>query len=131
MSIALADPSLVINNEPIAIVPNSLKFKEGLGEQTMRAASVGGGSVEQVFSDNIETKFGGFTCEIYPDVRGINKAREWKINGNKNVAVITGKTSDGQVLRRTFNKAALLGDYETPLGADTTIELEFSSNTAV
>ncbi len=130
-TIALANPSVVINNEPVAIVPNSVKYTEGAGEQIMRAASVGGGSVQQVFSDNIETNFSKFTLSIYPDIQAIEDLRSWKKNANQNVIVLTGKTKDGETLRRTFNQAALLNDYEVNLGSDTTIDIEFSANAAV
>lgn len=131
MAIALADPSLIVNNEPVAIVPNSLKFTEGSGEQTMRAASTGGGGIEQVYSSNIETNFSKVMFEVYNDVDTIEDVRGWKKNLNLNVIVITGKTPDGKVLKRTFNSAALLADYEVNLGSDTTISLEFSANAAV
>lgn len=131
MSIALADPSLVVNNEPVAIVPNSLKYTEGDGEQTMRAASTGGGGVEQVYSRNIETNFSKVMFEVYNDIDTIEDLRTWKKNLNANVVVITGKTPDGKALRRTFNKAAMLNDYEVELGSDSTISVEFSSSTSV
>ena len=75
MSIALADPSVVINNEPVAVVPNSVKYTEGSGEQTMRAASTGGGGVQQVFSRNVETNFSKVMFEVYNDVDTIEDIR--------------------------------------------------------
>lgn len=131
MAIALADPSVVINNEPVSVVPNSVKYTEGAGEQTMRAASTGGGGVQQVFSNNIETNFSKVMFSVYNDIDTIGDLRNWKKNSNQNVVVITGKTPDGKTLRRTFNQAAMLNDYEVALGADTTIDVEFSSNAAV
>lgn len=131
MAIALADPSVVVNNEPVAVVPNSVKFTEGAGEQTMRAASTGGGGVQQVFSNNIETNFSKVMFSVFNDIETIEDLRGWKKNSNQNVVVITGKTPDGKTLRRTFNQAAMLNDYEVALGSDTTIDVEFSSNAAV
>ena len=130
-TIALANPSIVINNEPVAVVPNSVKYTEGTGEQTMRAVSTGGGGVEQVYSDNVETSFSKLMFEVLNDVQTIEDARGWKKNANRNVVVLTGNTSDGATLRRTFNQAAILNDYEVALGSDTTIPIEFSSNAAV
>ena len=131
MSIALADPSIVVNNEPVAVVPNSVKYTEGDGEQTMRAASTGGGGVQQVYSRNIETNFSKIMFSTFNDIDSIEDIRGWKKNSNQNVVVLTGKTPDGKTLRRTFNQAALLNDYEVNLGSDTTIDVEFSSNAAV
>ena len=131
MSIALADPSLVINNEPVAVVPNSVKYTEGDGEQTMRAASTGGGGVQQVYSKNVETNFSKVMFEVFNDIDTIGDLRTWKKNSNQNVVVLTGTTPDGKKLRRTFNMAAMLNDYEVALGSDTTIPVEFSSNASV
>lgn len=127
----LSDPSVVVNNEPIAIVPNSVKYTEGAGEQKMRAASTGGGNATQVYSDDVETNFSMVAFAIFNTPEFINLARTWKKNRNQNVVVISGKTANGDKLRRTFNQAAILNDYEVNLGSDTTVELEFQSNPAV
>lgn len=129
--IPLADPSVVVNNEPVAVVPNSVKFTEGDGEQNMRVASTGSGGTEQVYTENVETNFSRAMFAIYNDIDGINQARAWKKNRNQNVVVIVGTTPDGQTLRRTFNRAAILNDYEVDLGADTQIDLEWSSDASV
>lgn len=131
MPIAIANPSIVVNNEPVAIVPNSAKYTEGKGEQTLRAASAGGGAVEQVYSDNVETNLSMISFSLFNDPETIELLRTWKNNKNQNVVVLTGKTSDGKTLKRTFNQAALLNDYEVNLGADTTIDAEFKSAAAV
>jgi hypothetical protein len=128
---AISSPIITVNDEPIAIVPNSVKFKEGKGEQKVRAASTGGGEVEQVFSDDVETNFGMVSFEVYPTAFSIKQAREWKSNRNNNVVGIAGFTPDGASMERTFQKASLPNDYEVPLGSETTIELEFKSNAAV
>ena len=127
----LADPSIVVNDAPIDIVPNSVSYKEGAGEQSVRASSTGGGNTTQVYANNVETNFGMVKFEFFPAPRQIDFFRGIKKNLNNNVVVLTGTTTDGQRLRRTFNRAALLTDYEVPLGTDTTIELEFNSDPAV
>ena len=131
MPIALADPSIVINNEPYSIVPNSVKYTEGDGEQNMRTASTGGGGTSQVFSDNVETANSMVSFEVYNDVDSIEDLRAIKKNQNRNVVVLTGTTPDGKTLRRTFNQAAILNDYEVNLGSDTTIPVEMKSSPAV
>jgi hypothetical protein len=131
MSIVISAPSVIVNNEPIAIVPNSLTYTEGKGEQNVRAASAGGGSVEQVYSENVETNFSMVKFEIYNDAFSIKKAREWKTNLNQNVVQISGAAPDGSSVERTFQNAGLLADYEVALGSETTIELDFKSDAAV
>ena len=126
----LSNVAVSVNNDPIAIVPNSAKYTEGFGEQTMRAASVGGASVEQVFTQNLESNFSAPSFEVYPDLETIKLLRSWKSNGNANTVVFTGSI-DGVSFRRTFKQAAILNNYEVELGSDSTISVEFTSSAAV
>ena len=126
----LSNIAVTVNNDPIAIVPNSVSYTEGFGEQTMRAASIGGASVEQVFSQDLESTFSMVKFEVYPDIETVKLLRSWKSNGNGNTVVLTGSV-DGSSFRRTFKKSAILNDYEVSLGSDTTVEIEFKSDAAV
>ncbi len=130
MPTQLSAPAVSVNNEVVSVVPNSVKFTEGKGEQTMRAASSGGGQTEQVYSDNVETAFSMVSFEIYATVESIALAREWKSNRNVNVVQVAGSTPEGR-LTRTFSQAALLSNYEVALGSDTTIPIEFSSQPSI
>lgn len=131
MTTQLSNPTVLVNNEPIGIIPNSLEYDEGLGEQNMRAASFGGDEVEPVYSDNIETKFGSVSFAIPSTIQNINLARAWKVNRNVNVVQIVGTTPDGGTLTKTFTSAALLNNYKIGLGAETDIPIEFKSRSAV
>lgn len=130
MSEQLSNAQVLVNNDVVAIIPNTLTFTEGLGEQSIRAASSGGAQSEQVFSDNIEMRYSTVKFEIPPTVENISKAREWKINKNQNLVQIAGRTADGTVTR-TFSQAALLTDYEVPLTSDGNITLEWRANPAI
>lgn len=130
MATQLADALVTINNVPVAIMPNSLVFTEGLGEQNIRAASAGGGQVEQIYSNNIESNFSKVNFSIPATVDNIAAARQWKANRNQNVVTIQGQTPEGSVTR-TFTQAAILNDYEVALGSETDIPIEFKSNQAV
>lgn len=130
MSEQLSNAQVLVNNDVVAIIPNTLTFTEGLGEQSIRAASAGGAQTEQVFSDDIEKRYSTVKFEIPPTVENIAKARAWKINKNQNLVQIAGRTIDGK-LTRTFSQAALLSDYEVPLTSDGNISLEWRANPAV
>lgn len=130
MAVQLANALVTVNNDPVAIIPNSLVFTEGLGEQSIRAASAGGGQVEQIYSDNIESNFSMVNFDIPATVENIARARAWKTNRNQNVVQIMGSTPEGNVTR-TFTQAALLNDYEVALGTDTNVSIEFKSNPAI
>ena len=117
MSIVISAPTVIVNNEPVAIVPNTLVYTEGKGEQNVRAASTGGGAVEQVFSDNVENNFSMVQFEVFNDANSIKSARAWKSNRNLNVVQIAGTAPDGTSVERTFQNAAILNDYEVALGS--------------
>ena len=128
--IQLSDAAVLVNNEAVAIMPNSLMYTEGLGEQTMRAASVGNGKTEQVYSANVESNFSRVKFELPTTPENIRLAREWKANRNQNVVQIAGSTPEGEVTR-TFTAAALTADYEVGIGSETTIPVEFMANAAI
>lgn len=130
MATQLANAQVTVNNDILAIIPNSLKYTEGLGEQIIRAASSGGGEVEQIYSENIESNFSDIMFEIAATTENIAKARGWKTNRNQNVVAIQGTTPEG-TLTRTFTQAAILNNYEVALGSETNIAVEFKANPAV
>lgn len=127
MSIQLSDAAVLVNDEVVAIVPNSLKFTEGFGEQSVRAASVGGGSVEQVYSRDLETALSKIMFDIHTTPANVKLARGWKTNANQNVVQIAGSTSEGD-MTRTFTQAAMTGDPEIEIGSEGMINIEFQSN---
>jgi len=127
----LADAAILVNNEVVSVTPNSVEFDEGLGEQKIRAVSVGGGQTEQVYARDVETNFSSvkFSLPTTPD--NVKLARSWKTNANQNVVAIAGSTSDGKTMTRTFTQAALVGNYKIPIGSEADIEIEFMANTAI
>lgn len=50
--------TVMVNNIPYAIVPNSLEYNPGYAEHTTEAASVGGGITTPIHSENLETAIG-------------------------------------------------------------------------
>ncbi len=130
MAEQLTNPIVMVNNVIVPVTPNSVMYTEGLGEQSIRAASSGGGQTEQIYSKNVETEFSTIKFDMAAIIDNIKNARAWKKNGNANVISITGTTAEGN-LSRTFTQAALLSDVEVALGTDTDLSLEFKSNPAI
>ena len=128
--IQLTDATFIVNDEPIPVMPDSVSFTEGLGEQTMRAASVGGGEVEAIYSNDLSTAFSTVSADIPSVIELIELAKTWKSLQNNNVVQIIGKNADGTITR-TFSRAALTADYEINLGPDSVISIEFRALTAV
>jgi LEA14-like dessication related protein len=125
---AISTPSVIINNIPVSIIPNSLKYTEGLGEQTMRTQSAGGGSVDVVYSVNAESLMSTLSFEIINTAENIQLARGWKSNANDNAISLVDNATG---FSRNFANMALTSNYEVNLGADTTIAIEFMGNSAV
>lgn len=125
--IQLTDIAVEVNNETVAIVPNSLEYTEGRGEQKIRPMSTGGGAVEQVFANDLETNMGMVKFSIPGTIENIALALSWKTNKNANVVGLSGSNADGD-FTRTFTQAALTGDYNIPIGTEADIEIEFHSN---
>lgn len=130
MSIQLTDAALLVNDEAIGIIPNSLSYTEGLGEQKIRVVSIGGGATEQVFANDLETNYSMVKFEIPTTPENVALARSWKSSGNTNKISIAGKTAEGQ-LTRTISQAALTVDYEVPIGTEANISIEMQGNTAI
>lgn len=127
MPIQISDPSVLINNVAVAIVPNSLTFDEGLGEQNVLVQSAGGGQLQQVFANDVATNLGMVKFSLQATKSNIDLARSWKTNQNRNVVTITAANADG-TLTRSFTNAAIVNNYEIPLSADGVIELEFKGD---
>lgn len=132
MSLAISDPAVVVNNEPIGIAPGTVKYTEGFGEATTRAQSTGNGNVDQIFSRDVTTNYSMCKFELYNDIDSIELARSWKALLNANIITVTGlDDTTGQSITRTFSKAALTNDYEVEFGSDASFEVEFQSLPAV
>lgn len=130
MATQISNPYVIVNSVQFAIVPNSLKYKDGLGEQKMKAASAGGNQVEIVYAEDVETNIGMVSFELFATPENIAAARAWKVLKNENLVQVLANTLEGS-LTRSFQQAALLSDVENALGSDTTISIEFKSNPAI
>jgi len=96
------------------------------GEQNVRAQSAGGGAVDIVVSQNVETNLSKLNFSLYPTEENIAIARDLKSKPGENVfQVIDGNFS------RTITNATVINDYDVNLGADTTIDLEIMGSAAV
>ena len=129
MALQITDATVIVNNETVGVIPNSVMYTEGLGEQKQRAVSIGGGKTEQVFSNDLETNFSLISFDLPSTVENIKLARTWKVNGNANVVQVTAQNADGNVIR-TFTGAALTANYEVGIGVDANIPIEFNTNSA-
>jgi len=57
MANQLNNVAVLVNNDIIAYEANTLSYDDGFGEYNVRNAVIGGGQTEQVFSEDLATKF--------------------------------------------------------------------------
>lgn len=119
---------VTVNNTNVAIVPNSIQYSEGLGEQSVKTASGGGKSVVLVTSDNAEQLMSMVKFRLHSTEQNIELARSWKVNTGKNAVTIT---NPGGEFTRTFLSATVVNNYPVDLGADKDFEIEFHGEQAI
>lgn len=127
MSEQLADVIVIGNDDTLGVMPGTVVWDEGLGEQIIRTVSVGGGETEDVFANDLSTNFATLKFNLPATIPNIDLLLAMKQNRNRNVFQVLGETEDGK-LSRTFQRAALIGKYDIPVGTETDIEVEIRAN---
>lgn len=116
----LSNPSVEVNDQAIAIVPNSCSFKLGQGEKTVKAQSAGGNSIEPVVSENAETKLSMVKFKLTNTKENFDFVRQWVANISGN----TIRLSEGDMVE-SFRGMVTTTEPERAIGADGELELEF------
>lgn len=125
MSTQLNDIIILVNNEQIAYTADSLSWKDGFGEYSVRNAVVGGGQTEQVFSQDLSTKTGMVKFSMPTTVENEALKRVWKAGLNNNVVELIGP--NGTNFSKVFASATLINDPESNAATDGNIEIEFTT----
>lgn len=122
----LSTPQVTVNNNTVAIVPNSLTYDGGEGQINVRAASSGGAGVESVHSGDAETRIGKVMFDIYLKDETDGFISTWKSQLN---VISFGQASAGGVsTTRTFRNMSLVNDVERNAAADGVVSLEFEGD---
>ena len=120
----LSIPGVSVNNLPIGIVPNSLKYTLGKGVTNVRAASTGGGGSTSVHSEDAEEQVGKIKWEMFPTPEELALIRLWKDNTGANVIAAT--QSGITPLSGTF--MSMVNDPEVEATADGKFPVEFEGD---
>lgn len=128
MSVQLNNVAIFVNNEIVAYEANTLSYNDGLGEYSVRNAVVGGGQTEQVFSEDLSTKFAMVKFSLPSTEDSAKLVRKWKTNRNNNVVELMSAT--GGNFTRVFTQSSIQGNPEVNLSTDGSVEIEFMSNPA-
>ena len=128
MAVQMNDITLMVNNVAVAYTADSLSWKDGFGNYSVRNAIVGGGQTEQVFSKDLATKVGMVKFSMPTTAENDSLKRQWKANNNNNVVELVGPRGSG--FTKIFTQASILDDPEASAATDGNIEVEFNSNPA-
>lgn len=128
MATQLNDIIILVNNVQVAYTADSLSWKDGFGDYSIRNAVVGGGQTEQVFSKDLSTKFGMVKFSMPTTEENEANKRAWKGNDNNNVVELIGPP--GSNFTKIFTQAAIMDDPESNAATDGNIEIEFQANPA-
>lgn len=129
MSVQINDPVVEVNNDVVGVVPNSVSYDEGLGEQQIKPVSEGGGRSSQVFANDIESNYAMVRISVRPTIANIELVKSWKLNRNNNTISISADDGQGNDMQRVFTRATLAQNYDVPLTTDGDISLEFQADT--
>lgn len=124
MATAISTATIVLNNIPVDIVPNSFMYVDGSPESSMRATSSGGGSIGYVYSENIEGSLPTFKFSLYPTPESLALIDTLKQNRDQNAASATDRITG---FTASFSNAALTSRPERNLSFDGQIDLEFTA----
>lgn len=116
----LANPTVEVNDAPIAIIPNSLSYKKGQGDKTVKAQSAGGNAIEVVISENAETKVSMVKFKMFNTKENFDMINAWTDNINGN----TIRLSEGELVE-SFRTMVVTSEPERMIGADGEAEITF------
>jgi len=124
----LSVPSILVNNDPIAIVPNSFKYDGGEGEINVRSASAGGGLNESVHSVDAEGTIGKCSFDVYlkTDTDAFIADLKEKIGSNSIKAL--QRNTDGTSVTLSWDSMSLVNMVEREASADGTVSIEFEGD---
>ena len=126
MSNALNNINVVVDGEPVAVQPNSVKYNDGDGEVTLRSQTTGS-TTQVVRSVNAETKIGmsGFTLLATDENAAL--LRKWRRDENAHTVELS---QDGTDFQRSFLNMRISNNPDVETGHDASFDVEFQGERA-
>lgn len=122
----IIDATLIIDNNVVGYVPNSLAYTEGFGEQKFRTQVSGGGAVQNILTDDATKKQSMVKFQVEPTVDNVALMRAIKANQAGHVVTISATN-----FSRTIVGAIITKDYEVKFGADDIIDIEMVGQASI
>lgn len=115
----LSNPTLEVNDVVIAIVPNSLVYKNGFGDKSVKVQSSGGNAIETVITEDADNKKSMVKFKLYNTAYNIQLGKDWCTSFDNNIAISEGEIAE------SFQQMVVVTEPEKQIGADGNLELEF------
>ncbi|MCK5019862.1 MAG: hypothetical protein KAS32_22575 [Candidatus Peribacteraceae bacterium] len=124
----LSVPTIKMNNEVVAILPNSYSFISGDGEVKVRAASTGGGAAVSTHTLDAETMVSVVKFSLLNTIDNMERVRDWKANFARNTHEAVQRGLDGKDIALAFRGMSVTNDPEIKAAADGVIEVELAGD---
>jgi hypothetical protein len=120
----LSVATILVNDIPTDIVPNSFEYEPGFGEITVRSTSFGGGASGTVHTEDAEGKVGMVKFQLYVTDLSRANVRLWKsgVGVNRISAIQVGAAPI------VLNGASMTNNPSFAATADGTVEVEFKGD---
>lgn len=122
----LTNPAIEINDEVIAVLPNTLRVKLGKGDKNVRAQTSGGNATSMVITTNAEMKKSSVAFSLSNENSNIDLVRAWQDAQGGN----TIRLSEQDYILN-FRNMHITTDPEWSIGADGSTEVTFEGPPSV
>ena len=126
--VALSVPEVLVNDEKIAIVPNTFSYDLGENEVNVRAASIGNGGTESVHTVNAESGFSEPMFSMFVTDLTDNLILQWKGKLGDNTIKAVQAVPDGSDIIITFPGQSLSNKPTREAQSDGVVALEFKGD---
>lgn len=120
------NPTIMINGEPVAYVPNSFAHRDGYGDRNTRTQTTGNGNVDQLITEDVETQTGYVKFTLISTTENFNKYDTWMANLDANAIELSAPGFNKQYARMT-----IMTENDKTGGQDASFDVEFSGSRAI
>lgn len=125
--LSLSGAQLLVNNETIPYMANSLKFNLGNPERKVDPQVVGNGRVNNVVSEDFATAKSMIMFDLKSTATNETSLQAWIQNVEQNVIKVI--SPDGSI--RVFENCVVINKPEIDTGADGVFSVDFEGEQAV
>lgn len=120
MARTLSNPTVQVNDVTIAIIPNSLSYKTGTGNKTVKSSSAGGDSIEIIVTDDVESKKSMVKFKLFTTAANLAAVKSWTKLYSSTIRV-----SEAGAAVESFSQMVIINEPERAIGADGELEVEW------